>query len=130
MHFTLRYSQSGLSASKPFVVPAIYPFPLIGKFKVRVVGYEATSTDYPGSPYICLTSRALLNPLQPEYFFSFLSTIAPINVANPNFSKTGWWEVDLNGSIDILARQISAAGAYSDIVSINLIVHLEIEKLE
>jgi len=137
MYFALKIIQLGSlsgSSSKLYRTPAIYPFPLIGKFKVRVVGFDCVTATVPapGGIFICLASRALLNPLQPEAFFSFIpQALSNDGVSVSNFTQSGWWEVNLDGSIDILPRFLTINGTYSEeTFQAFITLHLEFEKLD
>jgi hypothetical protein len=110
MHFTIRVSTNAYTQQTPAVgstmAPTILPFPMSGKFRCRIVGYEFICTDVHTCSVVKVVSRALLNPMQPDKVFQFIpdrSTNALTDFHQPSrvFSGSGWWPVELHNSIDV-----------------------------
>jgi hypothetical protein len=134
MHFTVRTSSNAYTSKVPgsTMAPTILPFPMSGKFRCRIIGYEFVSTDAHNASVCKVVSRALLNPMQPDKVFQFCPDRSDnllakyINVARV-FSATGWWTVELHNSIDILVCPDDDFGS-NQLAPFTFLLHLELEK--
>jgi hypothetical protein len=133
MYFIAVVRSGGGSPVNPnqpkFTVSASTPFPFSGRFKCRITGYEyRTEGDPTTTDLIHVYSRCLLNPLMPEVF-KFLPDTAPVagNGAEARqFNKSGWWEVELSGAIDLSLTTIGV-GTFTG--PFTFLLHLELERV-
>lgn len=131
MHFIVRVN-TFTYADPPFTTYTstdITPFPYSGRFKVRITGYEFSS-DYAvplGLSYE-VYSRALRNPLMPSIFKFIPDRGSVANAGNiiRQFNKTGWWEVDLAGGIDL---SVVPYNSTTRVQGFTFLLHLELERL-
>jgi hypothetical protein len=138
MYFTAYLSRLSDITTSTVLGTSQYPFPYSGRFRVRITGYQlcygngATVAGDTSPSQIAVTSRTLVNPLNP-YVFRCL----PTNVNNNSqssggyftsgWSATGWWECDLNGSIDLTLTPVDAG---KQLLTTTLILHFELQRVE
>lgn len=136
MHFTIRVTTNSYTPAAPVVgstvAPTIVPFPMSGKFRCRIIGYEFMGTDDHSVSVCKVVSRALLNPMQPDKVFQFIPdninyTLGLYRQPARVFSATGWWPIELHNSIDlqVLPDDIYASNQLAPFV---FLLHLELEK--
>ena len=136
MHFTIRVSTNATTNMVPrtgsTMAPTILPFPMSGKFRCRIIGYEFVSTDAHTVSVCKVVSRALLNPMQPDKVFQFIADrskddssayLMPFRV----FSATGWWNVELHNSIDVQVLPDDDFDT-NNLPPFTFLLHLELEK--
>jgi hypothetical protein len=136
MHFTIRVSTNATTNTVPrtgsTMAPTILPFPMSGKFRCRIIGYEFLSTDVHNVTVCKVVSRALLNPMQPDKVFQFIADRSTNDLVKYHaparlFSATGWWPIELHNSIDV---QVLPDDDFStnNIPPFTFLMHLELEK--
>lgn len=136
MHYTIRVASKLYTSPVPDVgstmAPTILPFPMSGKFRCRIIGYEFLCSEDHNVSVCKVVSRALLNPMQPDKVFQFIpdriNTILTM-FHNPAraFSATGWWPIELHNSIDV---QVLPDDDYTSnqLAPFTFLLHLELEK--
>lgn len=135
MHFTIRVSTNALTPAIPktsTIAPTIVPFPMSGKFRVRIIGYEFVSTDYHNVSVCKVVSRALLNPMQPDKVFQFIPDRATTLLTEFHqparvFSATGWWPIELHNSIDLQVLPDDDFDT-NQLQPFTFLLHLDLEK--
>lgn len=134
MYFTVRLTRLA-NYDKPFATYTstdITPFPYSGRFKVRITGYEFSSdlqVAQAGAYCYDVYSRALRNPLMPV-IFRFIPDRPQLAANAPyvrQFTKTGWWEVDLSGGIDLA---IATSDFSTRVNAFTFLLHLELERVD
>lgn len=142
MHFTIRVStmaytaQVGVpTAAGSTMAPTIVPFPMSGKFRCRIIGYEFVCTEVHNCSVVKVVSRALLNPMQPDKVFQFIPDRCDNNHTHPPiyqyparvFSGSGWWPIELHNSIDV---QVLPDADYdtNPLAPFTFLLHLDLEK--
>jgi len=133
MYFIAVVQSAGGAPSYPnqttFTANTTTPFPFSGRFKVRITGYDyQTDGDPTTSKRIVVYSRALLNPLMPQVF-SFLPDKLPFTGNGTqirHFNKSGWWEVELSGAIDLT---LTTTETQTSVGPFTFLLHLELERL-
>lgn len=146
MHYTLTYSTTGYTSPQfsPGVIqatqtfepsPSIYPFPISGKFRVRIVGYEFVSSETHNVGLMKVVSRTLVNPIQPDRIFQFIAdgtiagTTPPVQRQPARaFHPTGWWNIELNGNIDLKVYPDDQQGSGNNVAPFTFVMHLELER--
>jgi hypothetical protein len=135
MHFTIRVTSAGYTSPAPSVgstmAPTILPFPMSGKFKCRIIGYEFICTDVHNVAVCKVVSRALLNPMQPDKVFQFIpdrtnNTLTDYHNPSRVFSATGWWPIELHNSIDV--QVLPDDDTSNQLAPFVFLLHLELEK--
>lgn len=151
MRFTLKYTTltdtsppntiNDVSSFSPS--PQLTPFPITGKFRCRISGYEFSCLFLHQCRLMKVVSRELINPLQPDALLYFIptscSTTTPSGVVEQKiarvFSKNhGWWEVDLRNEMDLIvypADEIltSYLPIPPSIPAFTFLMHLELEPI-
>ena len=134
MHFTIKVTTnvvtSGTLQVGSTVAPTILPFPMSGKFRCRIIGYEFISVDTHSVSVCKVVSRALLNPMQPDKVFQFVpDRVLTSGMHEPAraFSGTGWWPVELHNSIDIQVLPDDDFNSQS-LPPFTFLLHLDLEK--
>lgn len=136
MHFTVRVSTNAYTNAVPrtgsTMAPTILPFPMSGKFRCRIIGYEFVSTDVHNCSVCKVVSRALLNPMQPDKVFQFIpdrsnALLTAYHAPARLFSATGWWNVELHNSIDVQVLPDDDFGT-NQVGPFTFLLHLELEK--
>lgn len=139
MHFTIRVSTNVYTSPVPAVgstmAPTILPFPMSGKFRCRIIGYEFICSETHNVSVCKVVSRALLNPMQPDKVFQFIpdrcdsTHMLPPIFQHPArvFSGTGWWPIELHNSIDV---QVIPDDSFTsnNLAPFTFLLHLELEK--
>lgn len=140
MRFTLKYTattgtapQSTIGQSSTFApVPELTPFPLTGKFRCRIVGYEFVTNGLHDVRLMRVVSRNLANPLQPNALLFFVPSGCRQNNIEQNvaraFSETGWWEVELHNGMDLIVYPADEILPGSLIPAFTFLLHLELER--
>lgn len=135
MHFTVRVSTNGFTPPIPktsTLAPTIVPFPMSGKFRCRIIGYEFVSTDQHNVSVCKVVSRALLNPMQPDKVFQFIpdrtnNALTEFHKPARAFSATGWWPIELHNSIDLQVIPDDDFGS-NQLAPFTFLLHLDLEK--
>jgi hypothetical protein len=102
----------------------IYPFPLSGKYRVRITGYQLSISLSSGTATsLILNSRTMKNPLMPYlYYFSNVASTTSL------FDRTGFWECELGTSIDFTIRLTDTA--FDNISACTLVINFEVEPIK
>jgi hypothetical protein len=139
MHFTLRITENNFTGQVPTVgstmAPTILPFPMSGKFRCRIIGYEFITTQDHNVSVCKVVSRALLNPMQPDKVFQFIpdrinNAFTIYHMPARAFSATGWWPIELHNSIDVQVVPDDDPTVITPtlLAPFTFLLHLELEK--
>lgn len=137
MYFTAYLNRLGGTTISTVLGTSVYPFPYSGRFRVRITGYQlnygsGTIAGSSTSPLqLAVTSRTLVNPLNPYVFRCLPANVNAEQLSGGYFSggwsATGWWECDLNGSIDLTLIPVDAG---AQLLTVTLILHFELQRVE
>lgn len=136
MYFTAHLYRAAGTNGSSVLGASQFPFPYSGRFRVRITGYQlsygnGTITGAGDSPaQLVVVSRTLVNPLNP-YVFRCLPANVNFNQTSGGYlthgwAATGWWECDLNGSIDLTLTGMED----KTLLAATLILHFELQRVE
>ncbi len=102
-----------------------FPWPFTGRHRVRLTAWQSYgNTVY---PYVLITSRSVVNPMQPEFLFSLQSNVDQLIDGSGGWARSGYFETELSGVYDF---QIRSPGG--DIIAgqaPKVVLTFEIEKI-
>lgn len=119
----LNNSSKIASAGAPYVKEYSYPFPMSGRYRVRITGFQFYAQSILPSGII-LNSRTMKNPLTP-YLYQFINK--EMTFLHSQFAPTGWFECELGTAIDFTLRSVDTATIDDNIM---LIMNFEVEPLQ
>jgi hypothetical protein len=79
-----------------------FPWPFTGRHRLRLTAWQSYgSTAY---SWVLVTSRTVVNPMQPEYVFALHSNFDLQFEGSAGFARSGWFETELSGTYDFQIR--------------------------
>ena len=100
-------------------------WPFTGRHRLRLTSWQSYgSTVY---PYVLITSRTVVNPMQPELLFALPNNFDNTLDGSGGFARTGYFETELSGVYDFQIR--GPSGDLLGGVAVRVILTFEIEKI-
>lgn len=79
-----------------------FPWPFTGRHRVRLTAWQSYgNTVY---PYVLVSSRTVVNPMQPEFLVVVNSNFDVTIDGSGGFARSGWFETELSGVYDFQIR--------------------------
>jgi len=112
------------------VVPAdeanrTIPWPFTGRHRLRLTSWQLFGSGV--YTYVQITSRSVINPMQPELLCCLPSNFSSNLDGNGEFARSGWFETELQGVYDFQIR--NPGGDLMGGIAVRVILTFEIEKI-
>lgn len=79
-----------------------FPFPFTGRHRIRITSWQ--THDLLGYPYYYVTSRTVVNPMQPDFLYILTPNLDQLLTGSVGWARSGWFECDLAGVCDFQLR--------------------------
>jgi hypothetical protein len=100
-------------------------WPFTGRHRVRLTSYQSYGST--AFSYVLITSRTVVNPMQPEFLFVLNSNFDVAIDGSGGWARSGWMEIELSGVYDFQIRNPTGSIVVGPAVIV--VLQFEIEKI-
>jgi len=100
-------------------------WPFTGRHRLRLTSWYSLGESALGIPYIIITSRTVVNPMQPEFLYALNTSTE--TVGSSGWARSGYFETELSGVYDFQIR--TPQGAIIENQDVIVVLTFEIEKV-